>query len=205
MARVLITDTYLSDIAGAIRGKLGVQTTYTPPQMAGAIASIPTGGAPVLQSKTVTENGTVTPDAGYDGLSEVVVNVSEGGGYGNARVLTPVTVNANNGCLNYANWQPDNSGNYYCDAYEVIAGHHYVFAWGPRGTSDMYTYANFFTINPCLGNVTVEGIQANSSTSNGEYVVKPTSTYVAPSNGFIVIQKTARGVNNAIAYCIDLG
>lgn len=41
------------------------------------------GVVPRLQSKTVTENGTVTPDTGYCGLEQVVVNVesSSGGGF----------------------------------------------------------------------------------------------------------------------------
>ena len=121
MTKVLVTEDYLGDIADAIRAKNGGSDTYTPGQMAGAIANLPDvpvlvaktitangeydpeddnadgysavtvnvpGSQPNLQSKTATDNGTVLPDAGYDGLSSVIVNVSGGGGADNVRRVT---------------------------------------------------------------------------------------------------------------------
>lgn len=77
-----ITTQYLTDIANAIRAKLGVATTYKPSQMAAAIDSIPSS-TPTLQTKTKTytpttsqQTDTITPDAGYDGLDEVDITVN---------------------------------------------------------------------------------------------------------------------------------
>lgn len=78
MAKVLVTNTYLSNIADAIREKAGVTTTYTPAQMAQAIIDLETAATPNLQNKTVSAATTVvhvtadTPT--YDGLGTVTIN-----------------------------------------------------------------------------------------------------------------------------------
>lgn len=54
----LIDTSTLTDIADAIRGKLGVQTTYKPSEMPEAIESISGGGITPTGTKSITANGT---------------------------------------------------------------------------------------------------------------------------------------------------
>ena len=77
MSKVLVTDTYLQNIANAIRNKNGSNVTYTPAEMASAITAISGGSSPILQNKTITPSAnqqTITADNGYDGLESVIIN-----------------------------------------------------------------------------------------------------------------------------------
>lgn len=76
MARVLVTESYISDIASAIRSKNGQSASYTPSQMASAIGSIISAGALSIISKSIILNGTYSAEGdNADAFSSVVVDV----------------------------------------------------------------------------------------------------------------------------------
>lgn len=77
MAQVLVTESYISDIASAIRSKNGQSASYTPSQMAAAIGSIQSAGELNFISQTFSANGSYLP-ATYsaDAFTDIVVDVA---------------------------------------------------------------------------------------------------------------------------------
>lgn len=74
--RILTDAAYYAAIAGAIRAKAGVSSTYTPSQMASAIEAIPSGVTPVLGPKSISTNGTYSASSdSLDGYDTVTVSV----------------------------------------------------------------------------------------------------------------------------------
>ena len=74
MAKVMITEQYLEDIADAIRAKLGGSDTYSPGEMATAISLID-GGSPTISSLNVTPSTSEQTfnSSSVDGYKPVVV------------------------------------------------------------------------------------------------------------------------------------
>ena len=75
MAKVMITESYLEDIADAIREKKGESNTYTPGEMAEAISSIDSGSTPIIDSLNVTpsESQQTFNASNVDGYKPVTV------------------------------------------------------------------------------------------------------------------------------------
>ena len=213
MSKVLVTESHLNNIAEAIRSKNGASMTYRPGDMAAAIQAIPTGGItptgtknitqngthdvtqyasanvnvqPNLQSKTATENGTVTPDQGYDGLSQVVVNVSGGGSGVVLSGTTAPTVNIGNNEDLYVQYSEHQGWNY---TYRIDTIYRKV-----NGAWETY-------IEPDDPNLSVHVWTQSTGGSNAAmYVQKAsydpnTGTYTPVGDAVIVIYTSVQGSN----------
>ena len=77
MANKLYEETDIQEIAIATREKTGKTGKMTVRQMSSEIRSIATKSDIKLQEKTASQNGTVTADNGFDGLSKVHVSVPD--------------------------------------------------------------------------------------------------------------------------------
>jgi hypothetical protein len=71
--------------------EISANGTYDVTDKKSVVVSVPER-AIVLQNKEVTENGTYTADAGYDGLGQVIVNVPTGGGEDDVAALLENTL-----------------------------------------------------------------------------------------------------------------
>ena len=103
MSRVTVNETYLSDIADAIRSKNGTENTYTPAEMADAIEAISGGGITPTGTKqiSITSNGTTTEDVTNYASAEITVTVPTGGGstLGTKSITANGTYNASSDSL----------------------------------------------------------------------------------------------------------
>ncbi len=124
MAKAIITESYLEDIADSIRAKLGVQTTYLPSEMSAAIDSI-SGGGVTVEPLSVTANGTYTAPTGK-AYTPVTVNVAGGGGSISALLDEEI--------------KQDSGSTKTLDETVTIPedGNYYVFAIGYDSATDVY-------------------------------------------------------------------
>lgn len=102
--RVVVEESSLEDIADAIRGKLNVQTTYKPSQMASAISSIPTSTPPATETVSIQRTSTPSPTVKYlnNNFENVTLSVASG-----TTTIYPVKnsmifVNTNNSASSYS-------------------------------------------------------------------------------------------------------
>lgn len=87
MTQGLVTDTYMSDLADAIRAKLGTEDTYTPAEMADAILSIGGGSVEIVPwSSGTDEQIAAMIDAAHNG--DIDLQTDGGWAVGDVRTIS---------------------------------------------------------------------------------------------------------------------
>lgn len=122
MSYGIINQQLLTNIANAIRTKLGVATTYTPAEMPDAIASISGGGITPTGTISITANGThdVTSYASAQvavptgssadlGTKSITANGTYSASDDSLDGYSAVTVNVSGGSSGSSSWLPDSA------------------------------------------------------------------------------------------------
>lgn len=189
MANVLVDSLSLTAIANAIRSKLGVQTTYKPSEMAGAIDSI-SGGITPTGTKSITANGTydvaefasaevAVPSSGITPTGTKQISVTENGtvtedvtNYANAEITVNVSGSSE------ISWD-DIASNSIPSGEIVLSGTSvgaYAFAyrsgtnsWKVRGNNVTYLNQNSFRESKYLTEAKFPALTSQHATGYGFY------------------------------------
>lgn len=178
-------------IANAIRAKKGTTDTIVADNFPSEIESI--ASQPSLQSKTVspsTADQTITPDSGYDGLSQVVVNaISPTKG---AQTYTPTTTDQTISSGRWLTGDQTIKGDANLVAANIKSG---VSIFGVNGSfTGQYKFSYFSGITPYSSNEFRISVDSDIVQVVG-LGVKLTDGFASPANGMIGCMWWINGIN----------
>ena len=151
------------------------------------------GPAPMLKTKTVTENGTYRAAAeGADGYSEVTVDIHAG-------LLKPHAFDLSGGYVMNGAWVVGSDTVCYSDVYWVRAGNAYFISLGSEVGSRfrcMFSFEDTSVAKARVAGKTVTNINTPSAYAS--------VTFSADSDGFLTITKDNAGTANLKTYVFSL-
>lgn len=210
MSKALITESLLTDIADAIRAKLGYSVQMRPGDMPAAIAQI--HGEPRLESILIQNNGEYSPSSGYDGFDFVTVSVSGGG---DSHWVAPdyQGLSYSYVAINGKYYQNNTGKTHYMSFFTVESGKTYALFVGStvsnRLRAHFYAGKSFSDFEQYVEN-SGEKTEIYTCTTNISGSTELTGdrlmerlVFTAGGNGELVVQ-TSNQSDTAPAYCVEL-